>query len=701
MGSLWPTSGLRWLGAPSVAIALVLTQAGPALGEGGLDITSDTRYEILVSEGLLRVEAQFDLKNTLKNKDDGFYVTRYYYQTFTVPVPETAVNLVATSGNSQLTVDVREPEDGSFNMADIRLRRYIYSGQTQTIKFSYDLPNEPVRSDQFVRVNSAFSSFGMWGVGDPDQVTIRLSIPEGFSIETVGDEMSYTVTADGPMWVADDIADPDDWYVWVAARDDSGLTATQITVDGRSALIRAWPDDPEWEQFAKDQFRTRLPVMEDLIGVPWPVAGELEIIETVTPSLYGAAGWFLTDHDVIEISEDLDEQVMLHELAHAWFSRDTFEHRWLSEGLAEELSYRTLEADGEGRSGGNAPDSSQAFPLNTWKQYTSGQVIDSGGRETYGYDASGYVLRRITLEIGMDGLKRVLQAADSGEMVYSGATDSESPRFDWEQTDWKRFLDLAEELGDSDRISAIFDKYVATRSEQPLLEQRKGARLAYAELLDHGDSWAAPISVRLAMEEWNFARAGDLMADAETVLELRDRITREAIHQGVQPHTSLQDDYESAFHEVHWVIGKGEAQLAAVEAVTDATNAVTAGRSIWASIGLWGANLDADLDQVRATFEGGDTDATMFQAVEVIAEVDAGTGVGMKRAGIGASSLILTLGLGLAGNRLVHRRRGFVDTESANSSEGLFEHPIFELDVEDFSSWVPRVLVDSVPGKDT
>ncbi len=697
MGLLSASSAWRWLGAVGAAV-LVAVQAGPAWSDEGLDITSDITYEIRAEDGLVRVESEYELKNTLRDEDDGRYVTRFFYKTFTVPVPETAVNLAATSGTSELTIEIEESEDSSFVLAVIQLRRYIYSGQTQTINFSYDLPSEPVRSDRFARVNPAFSSFAMWADGDPGQATVRLLIPEKFSIETVGDDLSYASTPDGAAWVASDIEDPDGWYVWVAARDDSGLVSTQIKVDNRSAVIRAWPDDPAWEHFAIDQFTNRLPIMEDLIGVPWPLEGDLEIIETVTPTFYGAAGWYLTDENVIEIAEYLDEQLMLHELAHAWFSHDNFTHRWISEGLAEELSYRTLEADGEplGPFGVFPPDSANAFPLNTWVR-SVGPAVDGEDPDTYGYDASAYVLRQITREIGMDGLRSVLQAADSGQMAYPGEGEPGSLRNDWDRTDWKRFLDLAETLGDTDALSPVFERYVVTETQLPLLEERAEARAEYADLVAHGDGWAPPTVVRLAMEDWEFDRASSLMGDAAAVLAIRDTIIREAIRQGVEPSSELEYDYESAYHDVSWVIRRAESQLGALEAVADAAHAVAADRGVFAAIGLWGADLEADLAEVRATFETGADDATISLANAVLAEVDAGAGVGMKRAGLGAAGLMVVLSLGLVGHRLVRGRSALAPpSETSNSSYEWFQHPIFELEVEDFASWVPRIERDLV-----
>ena len=52
--------------------------------------------------------------------------------------------------------------------------------------------------------------------------------------------------------------------------------------------------------------RDGLPALEELIGRPWPVDGDLDIIETVAPYLYGYAGWYDGALGQIEIGDELD-----------------------------------------------------------------------------------------------------------------------------------------------------------------------------------------------------------------------------------------------------------------------------------------------------------------------------------------------------------------------------------------------------------
>ena len=57
------------------------------------------------------------------------------------------------------------------------------------------------------------------------------------------------------------------------------------------------------------------------------------MVETASPYLYGYAGWYMPFESVIEVGDELDQHVMLHELAHIWFNDDLFEGRWINEAL--------------------------------------------------------------------------------------------------------------------------------------------------------------------------------------------------------------------------------------------------------------------------------------------------------------------------------------------------------------------------------
>ena len=95
-----------------------------------------------------------------------------------------------------------------------------------------------------------------------------------------------------------------------------------------------------------------MPDLETAIGLPWPVDRELGISEVSSTQIEGYAGLYDSATDEIQISEDLDEQIIVHETAHAWFNGGLFAQRWISEGLADEYASRVIAA--EGRTGRRA-----------------------------------------------------------------------------------------------------------------------------------------------------------------------------------------------------------------------------------------------------------------------------------------------------------------------------------------------------------
>ena len=149
--------------------------------------------------------------------------------------------------------------------------------------------------------------------------------------------------------------------------------------------------------------------------------------------------------------------------------------------------------------------SSHGFPLNDWPPPAPIKDEASDAREQYGYDASWTVMRAILAEAGEDGLLRVFRAADEHTTAYVGDGPPERTAL---PNDWRRFLDLAEELGGADGATALVVAWAATSDAQASLTARDAARKAYRELLEDGDGWAAPAVVRLAMDGWTFDDGG-------------------------------------------------------------------------------------------------------------------------------------------------------------------------------------------------
>ena len=103
--------------------------------------------------------------------------------------------------------------------------------------------------------------------------------------------------------------------------------------------------------------RKAMPELESLIGLAWPVEHDLDVRERFTPLLEGYAGVFFVDEQRIDVSEDLDPIVIVHEASHAWLNNDLFVERWIYEGLAQEYAWRVQTAVGGDNGGLPTPPS--------------------------------------------------------------------------------------------------------------------------------------------------------------------------------------------------------------------------------------------------------------------------------------------------------------------------------------------------------
>ena len=123
----------------------------------------------------------------------------------------------------------------------------------------------------------------------------------------------------------------------VSARDDNKLIERVVDVGDQDVKVLGWPDDAAWADFVATQVEDGVPALEELTGLDWPATDTLDVVETASPYLYGYAGWYVRNDGLIEIGDELDQQVILHELAHVWFNDSLFSGRWINEGFANQV----------------------------------------------------------------------------------------------------------------------------------------------------------------------------------------------------------------------------------------------------------------------------------------------------------------------------------------------------------------------------
>ncbi|MEQ1703129.1 MAG: hypothetical protein ABMA25_23735, partial [Ilumatobacteraceae bacterium] len=408
---------------------VVLGNVGGATAAGdGLSYRSTTTYTLDATAGVVHVLVDISMTNTIPDKREGNYISKRYFTGFALPAPVGATGTVATTANGRALGLTARYIDGNSNfyLLDIDFASNLFYQQTANVRVTYDITGFPSRSDNPSRVNGAYAAFDAFGIGDEGKVTVRVVVPPGFTVDTFGDDATITQENGNTVYTATDIPNPDEFNIFISARNDDGLIATPVeTPAGDPFNVRSWPGDAEWQEFVTTQITDGVPVLSELIGQEWPIDEEVEVREAYTPYLYGYAGWFSASRNEIEIGEDLDQEVVLHELSHAWFNDAWFVDRWLSEGFAQVYSNKAVEELGGEplephvvRKG----DSGQVS-LNEWgdPNFTDG----ADEVEDYGYNASFFVVKEITDEVGDEQMRVVLDAVANSTIPYVGEGEPE------------------------------------------------------------------------------------------------------------------------------------------------------------------------------------------------------------------------------------------------------------------------------------
>ena len=239
-------------------------------------------------------------------------------------------------------------------------------------------------------------------------------------------------------------------------------------------------------------------------------------------------------------------------------------------------------------------------------------------------------------------------AAANDEIAYEGAGAPESVA---RQDDWRRFLDLLEEIGGSEQAGTLFGKYVTSAD----MTARTDARAAYAELNSSG--WDAPLYVRSAMGEWNFASAEERIEEAQAILEKRDSILLNATELGVEMPTSLEEAYEGSVDGMDEAAILAGAQLDTSENVLSARAAVLEPRDLLTNIGLVGENTDRELAEAVEAFAEGKLDLATSEANEAVLLIGSADEVGQTRVLIAIGTFLSIVMMTVAFVTVLNRRR--------------------------------------------
>jgi hypothetical protein len=654
-----------FLAAPFLAV-LALVATGTSLGITGARAADDllrlavvTTYRVDAPKAAVHVT--LDIRAT--NLKPSTATTYYYFDTITLGVPDEAKGVVADSGGGRLTVTTR-PRDG-YRQVVVHTPRLLYH-QTHTTRLRFDLPGGKPRSDSPFRIGRAHAAFTAWAYGDAGLADVRIVMPDTFDADVHGwpDEIANqprSTTRGGlRTFAVDDLDDPEDWYASIEASDHKALTNVPLGLAGMAVTVHAWPEDKAWSDRVATVLREGLPRLETAIGLPWPVDGELAVSEASTEEIGGYGGQYDPSSDEIQVSEDLDPHVIVHEAAHAWFNRSVFAQRWINEGLADEYAAQVValdEANDVEPPPTVRPNQAGSFDLNDWPPPSR---IDDTTRltENFGYDASWFVIHELASEVGVARMRTVFAAASARQLAYLGSTRAEAaPAL---TPDWRRFLDLLESVGRSTRASKLFADFVVTDTEAAELSDRAAARARYQQLLVDGDDWLPGILVRKAMSDWEFADASTAIDEAEAVLAARDRLRTTVADLGLAFPSNLEPVYETAdsADDLDGLRARLAQWQSAADAVRSARDGLAATRPAVTALGLIGTEPEAEYQAALAAFAAGDDRAAVGGSAATLTLLSGAEDVGRQRALTGASvGLLLVLLFVVLVAFVVHRRR--------------------------------------------
>ena len=705
------------------AVSAVLATTASAPGrvaaqsaDNGLEEQSVNSFELDPSRGVVRVTVDISLRNVTTDREDRNVVRRTYFDTYAVAVPLGAENIVATVDGATVTGElISDPDFPAFSTYRFPLGTQLFSGQSATLRVTYDHFGAPPRDPVPWRVNEAYAGFVAFGYGDDGSVTVRVSQPFGYELDESTDLTGFDVSAPDAFGtvVYTRSGLENGAAVTVGLADDGRLVSRTLDVPDADIELLAWPDDPDWTGFAATTVETGVPALEELLGSRWPIEERVEVRETVEPSLRGYAGWFDRESNEIAVGEDLDADTIFHELSHAWFNGSLSTERWFTEGLAQVYAAELVRRDGGDVRVPTSPaaDAPGALPLTDWESDLAIEI--DRDTEEYGYETSFWVVDVLVDEIGFDRTREVLTALRNVRSPYD--TDAPSERPDEE---WKRVYDAVVEIGGASTARDAFQAWVVDPEGALLIDRRDLAAAGVADLERRSAPWSLPIGVRNRLERWELADVTEAVTSADGVLERRaelelieaqvgidepdlagtayadapmapdggvdvteaNEILDQSIANGAQVLDRVQrvDGLADAAGVVPpavadlddvtdfaTAVDAADQQLLAVEGILEVEEQLDSTSGLLARIGAWGTDIERDLDDARTEVDAGDNEAALDTLAAADEQIDDLAATGAIRLAFVAAVVALVL---MALVLLRRRRRPRDDASEATSA---------------------------------
>ena len=584
--------------------------------------------------GLIRV--RLDVTGTAHKPN--YY---FFWSQFTVQKEATKPRIVAGGRSIRISKQTRDKE----GRLVLRIAYpNLHNGHTNRYSLEFDLPGTPPRADGYIRAGRAFARFYIWAWGDTGDV--RVVIPATYKVTRNGDVLAESTSRGNTVLAQTKMSRPHEFYAWLTAERTAALIRTPLELpNGKAAFLVGSPEDAAWNETALSTLGPGLTELEAATGLPWPMAGELQIIEEHEgrPASYISIA---LANGRLQVDDTLDRTAMLREAARLWFNERLFSTRWINEGFAAEFAARAGAKQGiefalpePDRSAPSALALNGAFPA----PMSSDPTLTA--RRDYAYAAAWYVINVLVADFDEATVQEILRRANEDLMPYKGAPSLELRQEGGQSAGSHRFLDLVEEVGGKD-VDDVFAEWVLSDSESPLLESRAAAREKYEELATLADGWLPPMAIRGPMADWNFDAALGQIEAAARVIESREAIELASTALGTTPSRALRDAYESAATDLSEAQAIADRQLASLARLRVGIEAVAAPRDAFAQVGLWNEPPpELGIERARAAFASDESAGVDSEVSAVTAAIGKASDDGLRRVaiavGIGLAVLIL------------------------------------------------------------
>ena len=388
-----------------------------------------------------------------------------------------------------------------------------------------------------------------------------------------------------------------------AAGEEAVLSRTVPTASGDITVsITYIVGDEDWAERIVTLSGQAIPVLEEFTGVPYPGQDEVEIHEKESREIFGyagLAGCYRVTCGISVVPSDYDEATLFHELAHIWTM--AFRDRWLSEGTAEFLSWKTVARLSPGTStraddewpGWDGP----SFALETWGSPGATRSIDEEFADYQGYYWSPIFLQRLEALLGPDLVRNTYAA-----LIPLGENTVDS----------KKYMDALEDAGGGNN-DEMFLSFIFTEKARPLLANRRESRERLAALTARAQAEAPELPVDAlkpvqdAVAAWEFQKAASALDQLESGLDAYlparadlDTLRASAESAGLPYPTPCENALTT--WDFPLCVGSIPRAPEAVEAYRSASTTVSEPRSLWQRIGLIGKDPEGQLNGAADAF---------------------------------------------------------------------------------------------------